>query len=68
MFPELQNMMPKTESKALIVRSDVNELNQLLSEGWVVSHSCPQPSAVGDVGYHYSPQCLVIVSRLKPSP
>ena len=64
--------------KALIVthlEDSVDELNQMLGDGWIVTNTCPMPSSRSAYGFGGSscwttarnqanpPTCLVILSK-----
>ena len=62
----------KKEQKAFILfgeglETNVEELNEFLSEGWVVTHTCPMPSSVStsiEGTRFYEPQCVIILEKI----
>ena len=51
--------------KAVIVseQKGTDELNDLLKQGWRVSHLCPMPSSCSEVAKSPNPTCLVVVDE-----
>lgn len=51
------------------LESNVEDLNDLLADGWQVIHTCPMPSAVSanmpqNASRFFEPQCVIILQKI----
>jgi len=59
------------KQKAIILQSNrtdkaLQELNDLLEQGWIFANSCPMPSSISsdnDITQWIGPTCLVILQK-----